>query len=256
MGRKQRYNIFSGRQWILYWLFILTPLAAISQDLSLKRVQIIEANLQKDDLSNNVLSETDTQGNIYIAGEFRGTTNFDLQGGNTSRTSTGEKDLFAAKYSPDGELVYVVQISSEDNKQVSDLAINPVTQELYVAGQFSKGATFGEDLVINDNVNESTDGFLIKISDEGNVSLVERVGGLNYQSVSAVDIDASGRIYIAGAFALELRFKNGSASEDIGLSNKGDVYMARYSATGNQELAFVAVQGSGDENVQSILAVE
>ena len=46
---------------------------------------------------------TDQSGNIYVAGEFRGVANFR----GTDYSAEGLSDLFVAKYSPDGALIYV-----------------------------------------------------------------------------------------------------------------------------------------------------
>ena len=72
-------------------------------------------------LSLNVLSATgiggdniynggaaiDSQGDIFACGEFAGTVNFDPQGSSRGIKSTdGAFDMFVAKYSPQGSLIW------------------------------------------------------------------------------------------------------------------------------------------------------
>nr|WKN35283.1 T9SS type A sorting domain-containing protein [Tunicatimonas sp. TK19036] len=249
---RNNYYRYFQKQWVLCLLVGVIPMLASAQDLTLQTAEVLSANLEEDDLSKNLFSETDIQGNVYLAGMFRGSTNFDLQGGNVTRSSKGGRDGFIAKYTATGELVYVVQIGGEEDDQISGMTVNPSTGVAYVVGEYKKAASFGSDFTINDNINSSTDGFIVSISPSGSVSLIDRVGGKNFQSVEAVVLDGAGRIYIAGRFSLELRFDSSSNSEDIPITNGSDVFIASYETSGVQSMQIVAARGEDNETVNNI----
>ena len=60
---------------------------------------------------------TDAAGNVYTVGSFQGTMNFDPQQGATYLTSHGYFDNYVAKYSPQGNLLWVQQWGGTDTSR-------------------------------------------------------------------------------------------------------------------------------------------
>src|SRR5690349_597478 len=63
---------------------------------------------------------TDQSGNVYVAGEFRGTAIF----GGTTYNAEGLSDMFVAKYSPSGALVYVRTAGGPSVDRATALAVD------------------------------------------------------------------------------------------------------------------------------------
>ncbi len=80
---------------------------------------------------------TDQSGNIYVAGEFRGGAVF----GGTTYSAEGLSDIFVAKYSPDGALVYVRTAGGPSVDRATALAVD-AAQNVYLTGYFTTSATF------------------------------------------------------------------------------------------------------------------
>ncbi len=64
---------------------------------------------------------TDAVGNVYVLGQFVGTTDF---GGGNTATSAGETDVFLAKYTPTGALVWVQVLSGTGADKAGQLAVS------------------------------------------------------------------------------------------------------------------------------------
>ena len=80
---------------------------------------------------------TDQSGNIYVAGEFRGSAVF----GGTVYSAQGLSDLFVAKYSPDGALVYVRTAGGPRSIAPPRIAVD-AAQNVYLTGYFTTSAAF------------------------------------------------------------------------------------------------------------------
>ena len=80
---------------------------------------------------------TDQSGNIYVAGEFRGVAYF----GGTAYSAQGLSDIFIAKYSPSGALVYVRTAGGPSVDRATALTVDSA-QNVYLTGYFTTSASF------------------------------------------------------------------------------------------------------------------
>ncbi len=79
----------------------------------------------------------DQSGNIYVAGEFRGVASF----GGTQYSAQGLSDLFVAKYSPDGALIFVRTAGGPSVDRATAIAVD-AAQNVYLTGYFTTSASF------------------------------------------------------------------------------------------------------------------
>ena len=61
-----------------------------------------------NDYGNSI--SVDASGNVYVTGDFQGTADFDPGSGTTNLTSSGDYDIFFAKYNSSGELVWAKNV--------------------------------------------------------------------------------------------------------------------------------------------------
>src|ERR1700756_5471296 len=71
----------------------------------------------------------DTNGNIYVAGSFRGTVGF----GSTNLTSAGGSDIFVAKFDNSGNLQWIQQAGGTNNDQGAAVAVD-ASGNVFVTG--------------------------------------------------------------------------------------------------------------------------
>jgi hypothetical protein len=99
--------------------------------------------------------ETDSEGNIYISGYFQNQITFPGQ----TLYTTGQ-DMFIAKYSIDGDFMWVQQFGSGSTDVINSISVDD-DGDILVAGQFSYTAQFPPFSVESSG---KTDGFIAKLS--------------------------------------------------------------------------------------------
>lgn len=114
---------------------------------------------------------TDASGNIYVAGVFTGTVDFDPSSmvySLTATDSTGNGDIFLAKYDASGNFVWVQQIQVTET--FNDFASSPglylqldSSGNPYLAGEYEKHAQFSNGTTL---VNSDPSGFIESTSQE------------------------------------------------------------------------------------------
>ncbi|MEM9985895.1 MAG: hypothetical protein AAF804_12465, partial [Bacteroidota bacterium] len=80
----------------------------------------------------------DAQGNVFLIGDFQGTLNL----GSDTLTSGGDSDIFAAKISPSGQIIWSLNSGGAGSQRGAGIDIDPAGN-VYLAGSFSGTAQFG-----------------------------------------------------------------------------------------------------------------
>ena len=89
---------------------------------------------------------TDPLGNLYAAGEFRGTYDFNPSSRKTHNVTTiGHEDAFVAKYLPGGAFAFARGLGSGDHDFADGIAVDTVTGDVLVSGRFTGKAYFNRD---------------------------------------------------------------------------------------------------------------
>ncbi|MDB5321874.1 MAG: hypothetical protein JWN40_3505 [Phycisphaerales bacterium] len=186
----------------------------------------------------------DAAGNVYVAGTFKGTVDF-----NPSATKTfnviaqnAGGDAFVARFSPTGGLYWVWRLGGAVDPSrvaVNDLAIDKATGQLLVGGSFEGVYDFGQagtgDAFVPGLALLSTggtDGFWARVNTRtGLPTAVGRVSGAAANAASLddaitqIDSDAAGNLIVAGLFPHTRPTISGSTSYD-------DVLITKFAASG------------------------
>jgi hypothetical protein len=151
------------------------------------------------DAGNYVL--IDNEGNLWVAGSFTDTSDFAMGPDTYALTSNGGSDAFVAKYTPNGELIWVKQFGGiYDYDEANYLALTPDGHVL-VTGRFFGPLDFdpGPDVYSLEG-DEAV--FILKLDYDGNFIWVrhyENFEGNSYPK--GTQCDADGNIYVVGDFA-------------------------------------------------------
>lgn len=189
---------------------------------------------------------TDEQGNIYVAGYFRNTVDFDGQ----SVTSVGNTDAFIIKLDGNGTTQWATSGGGVSNDLA--LAVGVDKQDrVTIAGRFKRTANFGG----SDLVNVGGDDIFVAQfnASTGQHNWSRRFGGLSNDTANSLAVDSADNIVVSGRFEGSVDFGTGSfvsrGIDDVfvvKLSANGSVRWSKQFGSTSQESAFgVAVARNG-----------
>jgi hypothetical protein len=201
---------------------------------------ILEWAKKVDGTLNNFASgiATDCFGNILLTGEYRGTIIFGTGEANETvfngSNGLGDYDMYVAKYTPDGVLLWAKAVGGTSFNHVGDIATDD-SSNILVTGTFSDTATFGASEV-NETILASAgkyDIYVVKYTPSGTLMWVKKAGGPSYDYCRGIAVDGSGNILVTGYFEETMTFGAGEVNETI-LTSPGhtDIFVAKYAPSG------------------------
>jgi hypothetical protein len=177
-------------------------------------------------------STADAAGNVYTAGYFSGTADFDPGPNTANRTAVGYSDAFISKLDASGNYVWVIQLSGSGGANINDVEVD-AQGNIYVIGGGSGGIDFDPGPGV---VNPAGSGFVAKYDPDGNLIWVSRAtGGM------ALAIDANDNVYVTGHGVQVSQYAN-------------DAYIAKLSSTG--ALLWKKTVGGKKEDIAWSIAVD
>lgn len=178
---------------------------------------------------------TDSEGNVYVLGNFYGNITFGEQSFVHTEPGTYTPDIFVASYTATGLLRWAQTYGARGGDLGVQIAIDG-DDHLYLLGYHHSSLTVGDEIlqVIGDN---DADIFVISLDRDGHYRWAKNWGGINSESPSALTVNAEGDLFITGSFQgyiaadglqamthLEL----GGLSEIFVLAIDGETLMARW----------------------------
>jgi hypothetical protein len=162
----------------------------------------------------------DLQDNIYITGDFRGVVDFDPSGNTNFVTSAGIRDIFVAKYTTQGQLVWVNKIGGTGDDQATAITLDN-NNEVFVAGYFNGSMTFPNLKTFTSAGN--TDIVLARYDSGGALKYIVCYGGGNGDEAIGLIANNSGDIYNIGWIQGVSNFGNTTLSS----AGDRDIYFAK-----------------------------
>jgi len=166
------------------------------------------------DIANAV--NIDTQGNVYQAGSFRYTVDFDDSLGDATETSGNFNDAFVSKINNDGTFAWVWRSEG----YYGAYATNSTTDSdgnVYVTGYYSGSTDFDPDPnnTIQKSSQSSWDAFYLKLNSDGQVQWVNTLNGNRTEYAQDIALDKDGNLFVTGYFdASTLDFDPGYYATD------------------------------------------
>lgn len=172
----------------------------------------------------------DAQGNTYVAGTFANNTRL----GSVS-LAAARQEVFVAKYSPAGTVLWARQLSSPLPVQTGGLALD-AAGNAYVAGAFVGTLSTGTSFLSSAGGSNDTDAFLLKYDPQGTVLWARSAGGGSFDAVRDVAVSAAGEVTIAGNSASATASFGGYTVPGVS-GSIGTIFLARYDAAGTAQWA-------------------
>lgn len=203
--------------------------------------------------------KADASNNVYVAGTFSNTADFDPGPGTTYLTSPSSfNDIFLAKYSSTGSLLFLKQIGSTLEENVTALEMD-VSGNIYLAGQFLQSTDLDPGSAVASFTSAGNyDIFFAKYDANGNYLFGRAMGGSSTDICYGLAVDVNNYIYITGSFYNTVDFNPGAGTASVTSAGQEDMFVAKYDQNGDYLLVRtfggtsfdagkgIAVDGSGN----------
>jgi hypothetical protein len=201
---------------------------------------------------NGVGVALDESGNIYIAGNFNGTVDFDPDPSSEDFHSAigSEEDVFLSKFDSSGIYVFTRTWGSGFWDLCYSLDMD-VSGNLYLAGAFDgPSVDFDPDPVAVDfhSTNGGFDAFVSKFNSAGVLIWARTWGGSFDDWCYCAAVDGSGNVYVTGEFMDTADFDPDPIATDPHSSNgQADIYLSKFDSSGILQWARTWGGGGKDE---------
>jgi hypothetical protein len=169
---------------------------------------------------------TDSTGNVFIIGHY-GSPSMTLGTTVLSNSSTNTRDMYLAKYSPTGSLVWAKSFGGLYNDNPSSITTDSSGNLIFVGNFDSPTITFGSTTLTNSGMSDI---FIVKFDTTGNVIWAKKAGGSSQDTCKSVKVNPSGEILLTGSFSSATCAFGTSSLTNLGST---DVFIAKYNTSGN-----------------------
>ncbi|MCC5608895.1 SBBP repeat-containing protein [Nostoc sp. CHAB 5834] len=180
----------------------------------------------------------DEAGNSYATGSFSGTASF----GSTTLTSAGNEDGFITKLDSSGNVLWAQKLGSMSSGSGIGITTDAIGN-IYATGALNA------NLDINNSTSLSTsDTFIRKLDQNGNILWTKNLGGTSPDSSFGITNDKDGNTYVSGFFSTTATFDN------ITLTSVGnnDAFITKLDSSGN----FLWAKNLSDDRGRGIIVDE
>lgn len=199
-----------------------------------------------NDYSNCVA--VDASNNVYISGSFQGSVNFGIT--NYSTSNGGDADMWLARFDATGTLQWVKRGGGTGSDAGYGVGVDG-SGNVYLASWFSGTAMFDGLQLVSAGVRDIA---LCKYDQAGNILWARRAGGSYDDIPLRMAVSTSGDSFITGFFRGVADFGSVTITNTANLTNKADMFLAKYDASGN--VAWVAHGGSTGDDVSYDVALD
>ena len=145
--------------------------------------------------------DVDNQGNVYVVGSFVSAADFDAGPGTTFLVGPSPYGAFVMKLNSSGGFSWAKSFSSSGGSDVLQIEIDSANA-LYISGIYAGTLDANPSAGTNEiNSSGGLDIFVIKLNAGGNYIWARTFGANEYQMPTAMAVDASNNVIIAGDFA-------------------------------------------------------
>lgn len=182
--------------------------------------------------------QIDASGNVYIAGCYSNTVDFDPGPGTAYRNSSGNADAFIAKYDANGNYLWAISFGDWADDRINSLALDALGN-VYVTGRFSHTVDF--DYGIGNAMFTASGGwgmFLAKYDTNGNYVWARGFGGGNGMEGTQITLDINNNCIVTGNKWATYDLDPGPGVANVNQISTVDCFLAKYDNNGNYILAF------------------
>ena len=190
---------------IFFTLLVFNPIS--NAQVTLEWVKGIHGN-------GNGVSEhiaVDASGNVYTAGYFYDSFDFDPGPGTTFLASMGIADVFISKLDSKGNFLWAKRLGGKSDDKSLAIALDPLGN-VYVGGGFGDTVDFDPgsgtlNLIADNTYNQ----FILKLDSSGNIVWAKRIGTWGAFSIT---VDTASNVFTTGLFSGTTDFDPGAGNSE------------------------------------------
>lgn len=177
---------------------------------------------------------SDEFGNVYAAGVFGSTTDFDPSAGVSNLTSNGGLDVYLVKTNPQGEFMWAKNFGGSNDDIPSEIVISQ-TGNVYLTGIFAGTADFNPDVAVSNLTAVGlSDVFVLKVNSDGQFAWAKSVGSTNNDEGNGIDIDDFNEsVFVIGSFSGTIDLDPGAGTQNTTSVGSTDVFMLKLNSGGD-----------------------
>ncbi len=190
----------------------------------------------------------ESSGNIYIAGDFQGTSDFDPDTTTVfGLTSSGSYDFFISKLNSSGNFLWTKQIGGLNADVVSAIAVD-ASGNVHATGSFNGTVDFDPNSGVFNltSIAASDDIFISKLSSSGNFLWGRSIGSSDNDAGTCIIVDAGGKVYTGGFFSGTADFDPGGGISNLTSAGNWDFFISKLNSSGNYYWAKATGGAHGD----------
>ncbi len=172
----------------------------------------------------------DVAGNVYLAGSFSGTADFDPGAGVYNLTSAGSSDIFVLKLTGAGDFAWAKRMGGNGGAYGTDIALDGAGN-VYTTGSFSGTADFdpGAGVYNLTSADYATDVFVSKLTGAGDFGWAGRMGGPEGENYGwGIALDGDGNVHTTGHFSSSAAdFDPGTGSYTLTSAGGRDIFVSK-----------------------------
>ena len=173
--------------------------------------------------------ETDASGNVYLAGSFRGTVDFDPSSTvfNVSSSATNDYDAFVLKLDASGTFVWHRRIAGTGTTWLKDFKIRGTT--LYILTDFAGVNAFDPT---GTEISVAGEAAVVRWTTAGNYIEVNFIDATTSLRSNNIEVSAQGDMYVDGYFSgMIYDGVNPLVGSGVNSAGAEDVFVLKFSAT-------------------------
>lgn len=193
-------------------LLITLPFALLkSQSVNLEWVNSFSnTNFFNQDI------HVDIDGNVIIAGNLRGTLDFENGPGVTEvAVEEGAEAAFVSKFNPDGFLIWVkvIQPLSNTSSSIFEAVDSDSSANIVLAGNYINQVDLDPGILADSVTSTDVDMFILKLDSSGELLWKKQFIGAGDGYINTCRLDQYGNIYAAGNFKGNVNLDAGQSSQ-------------------------------------------
>lgn len=194
---------------------------------------------------------TDPTGNVYVAGRFISSVDFDPSAGLFTLDAAGNSSSFIQKLAPNGAFIWAKAFLGNAANEIFSIALD-ASNNIYTTGDFSGTIDFNPGMgAFNFTSFGGSDVFVHKLDAGGNFAWAKHMGGIGLDEGHSITIDPTGNVYSVGRFNNNVDFDPGMGLLSLVSNGNDDIYIQKLNADGD----FIWARGFGGTSFDDARAI-